>query len=226
MKSRSIKTIMAYFIMPLFFSLISIGIIILICLPLIQTILAMGNVYTGTNSSLKEATSVIYDEELANSQSELIEASNIEEIPLSEVTVPTNATQYGKIYCDRISFSAPLYLGDDANILRLGVGQYLGSSMPGFGKPILLCGHNTTYCLPLQYICDGDIISISTNYGLYEYEVTKTEVHNMNDSSAFDLSLQEEELIIYTCYPFNLIGHKTDRLFVYAKKISGANIIY
>lgn len=226
MKSKSFKIIMAYVTMPLFFSLLGVGLIILISFPVLRTIFTIGSVVTSPNNNATEISSVIYDENVASEVEAVLEADNIEEIPLADVTVPANSTQYGYISCERIGLSAPLYLGDDANILRKGIGQYLGSSMPGFGKPILACGHNTTYCLPLQYITEGDIISISTNYGLYEYQVSAVEVHHMTDGSAFDLSKDEEQLILYTCYPFNLIGHKVNRLFIYANKISGADIIY
>ena len=42
----------------------------------------------------------------------------------------------------------------------------------------------------------------------------------------FKLSSKEQEkLILYTCYPFEIIGYKSQRLFVYADKISGPTIL-
>lgn len=226
MNFKRVKTIMAYFIMPLFFSLIGIGIVILLFSPFLKSAISTGNAITGNVNTRSNKVYQLYDEELAIKTANTIEEMNLENIELSDVSMPTNSTQYGKIYCDRVGFLAPLFFGDDSNILRLGVGQYIGSSMPGFGKPILLCGHNTSYCLPMQYMEVGDVLCISTNYGLFEYTIDDLKVLNMSDPTAFNLNKNEEELILYTCYPFDLIGAKTDRLFIYAKKTNGPSVSY
>jgi sortase A len=72
----------------------------------------------------------------------------------------------------------------------------------------------------------GDVLCISTNYGLFEYTIDDLRVLNMSDPTAFNLNKNEEELILYTCYPFDLIGAKTDRLFIYAKKTNGPSVSY
>ncbi|MDF2568387.1 MAG: hypothetical protein K0R90_1843, partial [Oscillospiraceae bacterium] len=42
---------------------------------------------------------------------------------------------------------------------------------------------------------------------------------------AYDLSQKKEQLILYTCYPFNTLGLTSKRFFVYADKISGPQIV-
>lgn len=217
MTKKRIRQIMAYIYMPLFFTIIGYGIIYLAASPFIKTIGAIGSIITSDNvPDFSTDFNILYDDDTARKAS-----SDNSVVELSDITMPYYGTQYGVISCSRIDFNAPLFFGDNSSILRNGVGQYIGSGIPGFNMPILLCGHNTTFCLPLQYIEKGDIVTIKTNYGTYEYEITDTQVHNMNDRSAYDLGKNEEQLIIYTCYPFDMLGNKTNRLFVYGNKISG-----
>lgn len=221
MTNKRLRQIMAYIYMPLFFTLIGYGIIILSVLPFIGTVSTVGSIITSDGvPDFSTDLNILYDEDKAKEAA----VTNTDSVELEEITMPYYGTQYGVISCSRISLNAPLFFGDNATILRNGIGQYIGSSIPGFNMPILLCGHNTTFCLPLSYIEAGDIITIETNYGTYEYKVSHTEVHHMNDSSAYNLSANREQLIIYTCYPFNIVGNKVNRLFVYADKISGPDV--
>ena len=105
--------------------------------------------------------------------------------------------------------------------MRYGVGIYNGSFIPGYGKTILVAGHNNTYFNGLKYAKKGQIIKIRTNYGNYRYEITDTQIKDKNDRSAYDLSADHENLILYTCYPFDELGLTPNRFFVYAKPVSG-----
>ena len=61
---------------------------------------------------------------------------------------------------------------------------------------------------------------------MYQYQVSRTDVKDHNDSTAYDLLQEKEELVMYTCYPFEtMVGTKTDRFFVYCEKISGPTVI-
>ena len=98
--------------------------------------------------------------------------------------------------------------------------------LPGFNRTILIAGHSIPYFEPLGNIKTGDIISISTHYGDFQYKITNTKIADADDSSNYDLKQdKKEQLILYTCYPFELIGYKSQRLFVYADKISGPTIV-
>lgn len=221
MTKERMRQIMAYIYMPLFFAFLGYGIVYLAALPFINTVSTVGKIITSDGvPDFSTDFNFLYDKDEAHKAA----VSNSDTVDLKDITMPYYGTQYGVVSCDRISLKSPLFFGDNSTILRNGMGQYIGSSIPGFDMPILLCGHNTTYCLPLQYIENGDIINIETNYGTYEYKVTTTEVHDLNDTSAYDLGQSKEQLIIYTCYPFDVIGAKTNRLFVYCEKISGPKV--
>ncbi len=143
-----------------------------------------------------------------------------------DLSKPSENTRYATLVCDRLGINVPLYFGDSDMALLYGAGQYAGSSLPGYGSPILIGGHNTTYFSPLENVAVGDIFKIETNYGLYQYQVTSTSIVKDSDvDSAYSLS-GGEQLILYTCYPFVTVtpGTKTQRMFVYANKISGPSM--
>lgn len=48
---------------------------------------------------------------------------------------------------------------------------------------------------------------------------------NYLDMEAFDLSVKEELLMLYTCYPFEFLwSRKTDRYVVYGERIEGPDV--
>jgi len=147
-------------------------------------------------------------------------------VPSSEIVYPTGGTRYGKILITHESdiYDIPLYFGDTNPILRRGAGHYMGSHFPGEKSTILVSAHNNTYFNCLKYLKIGDIIEGRTNYGHYKYEVVKLRALDKNDSTAFDLSADYENLVLYTCYPFDTLGLTNKRYFVNTKLVSGPYI--
>jgi sortase A len=115
-----------------------------------------------------------------------------------------------------------VYWGDTDEVFKEGAGQYIGSFIPGYGGPILIGAHDSLYFEPLEEVQEGDIFILRTNYGEFEYQVTETKIASANDDEVFDNTTDEEQLVLYTCYPFGaLIGIKDQRFYVFADKISG-----
>lgn len=120
------------------------------------------------------------------------------------------ATGFGRIannkYC--------CFFGDGNTALNNGVGIYNGSSIPGYGKTILVAGHNNTYFNGLKYAKKNQKIKIRTSYGNYIYEITDVQIKTNTDKTAYDLSANHENLIkksldsiprtfYYTLFTFN-----------------------
>ena len=206
---------MAYVYMPLFFTIIGYGIVYVAALPILDVISSYGNLIISSN------TPNFDNNQLTSIFEAPVNKEDRATIPASEVTMPTEGTLYAQITCISAGLDAPVYFGDTNTILKNGVGQYTGSSIPGFGLPILLAAHNTTYFLPLQNVQVGDIVTITTSYGIYKYKITATKIVSKNATSAYDLAQKKEQLIMYTCYPFNMLGTLANRYFVYGDKISG-----
>ena len=140
--------------------------------------------------------------------------------------MPSYGDLFGKITIDSVNKTINLYYGDGNDQLRKGAGLFNGSFLPGFNRTSLIAGHSLPYFECLGDVNVGEIIKISTHYGDFEYKITDTKIGKATDESNYDLAQSEkEQLILYTCYPFELIGYKADRLFVYADKISGPTIL-
>ncbi len=135
------------------------------------------------------------------------------------IQIPEFGAHYGNIRCERINLTVPLYYGDSDTILEKGAGQYVAGGLPGEGRPVLVGGHDTVYFAPLEYIKDGDIVQIDTNYGIFQYVVTDIKIAEADDASAYPLYGEKEQLILYTCYPFkDLLGNRSQRYFVYCDR--------
>lgn len=144
------------------------------------------------------------------------------ELKRSEADLPNLGSCYGRILCEKIGLSAPLYYGDSDVILEKGAGQYISSGLPGEGRPILVGAHDIGYFEPLKDIEQGDRIELTTSYGVFQYQVTDITVGEASSIGKKELRHPYEELILYTCYPFGgFLEEKSQRYFVAAEKISG-----
>ena len=135
------------------------------------------------------------------------------------VEYPEYGTRYGNIKIDSIGINLPLYYGDMPSTLQNGIGQSSGAYFPGEGGSIICMGHNTkTFLYDLPTIANDAIIEVNTSYGDFKYQVYQTKVVSMYNQEELPIQKDEEILMLYTCYPVNTLGHKTDRFVVYAKR--------
>ena len=145
-----------------------------------------------------------------------------ETVNASDITYPKYGEMFGKISVENTSVQdVNLFFGDGSVALRNGVGIFNGSFVPGYGKTILVAGHNNTYFNGLKNAQEGAVVTIHTSYGNYTYSITKTEVRSASDPSELNLGADEENLVLYTCYPFDELGLTNERFFVYARFVSG-----
>lgn len=217
-KSSSMKRRFGYFLLPFFLSLIGYIVVIVTVFPLVSPLISsMGLVITTAESTDGSEVSSIFEP-----KPDLAEKDTVNE---KDIVMPVYGTHYAKLEIPEVSVSVDLYFGDSDKVLKKGVGQYIGSSLPGYGRPVLIGGHNNGAFNALQRVKVGDIVAITTSYGVYQYRVTGTSVADQSDKSAYDLSQDKEQLILYTCYPFNTLGLTNKRFFVYGDKISGPEIV-
>lgn len=215
---------LAYIVVPLALATVTAALLAALSFALLQPYqMMLGWFFDNTTSSqpqdlLAEAGTVIDGGTAAEA------AAQPESIPFSSITYPTAGDRYGSITISGTNVDAPVYYGDTTRILNQGVGTYMensGAGLPGEGKTILLAGHNNTFFNDLQHVEEGAVVTIATHYGVYTYEVTGTKILDYQDTSAYDFSREDENLILYTCYPFDALGFTSDRFFVYARYISG-----
>ena len=209
---------MALVLVPLSFTIICYLVLFLIISPIIEPVMSIYSLVASEYAPNLDDNSNkdLYKNKLVSSAT----------IKASEVVMPSYGDLFGKITIDSVNKTINLYYGDGNDQLRKGAGLFNGSFLPGFNRTSLIAGHSLPYFECLGDVNVGDIIKISTHYGDFEYKITDTKIGKATDESNYDLAQSEkEQLILYTCYPFELIGYKADRLFVYADKISGPTIL-
>ncbi len=145
----------------------------------------------------------------------------VQTIPLSGIPLPQVGDQYGQLTVSGTAIDAPIFWGDGDTQLNAGIGTYTGGKLPGFGGTIMLAGHTGTWLADMESVQLGATITLETHYGAYTYEITDMAVKNHEDRSAYDFSRSDENIIIYTCYPFRALGLTPERYFVYGKPLAG-----
>lgn len=123
---------------------------------------------------------------------------------------PKIGTQIGKVLINSIKLDYPLYHGDDDEELAKGIGHDPGTTLPGENGNVILAGHRDTVFRNLGNVKIGDIITIETSYGTFNYKAAKIRIVDENDRTVIVRS-DKEMLTVYTCYPFNYIGHAPKR---------------
>ena len=210
-----------FIILPIIFCVIIYLLCFAVLAPTAAYLLSVSNVFFSDNKKdFSEEYHNIFVPVEEKSETEKNENKN-QTVKISEITFPKYGEQFGELIIDDCQINNKLFFGDNDIALNNGVGIYNGSSIPGYGRTILVAGHNNTYFNGLKYAKKGQKVKIRTSYGNYIYEITDVKVAKATDKSAYDLTANYENLIMYTCYPFDELGLTPDRCFVYAKLISG-----
>ncbi len=133
---------------------------------------------------------------------------------------PSWGTIWATLNIPSINMEAPVYQGDTLDIIKYGIGHYAGSYYPGEGSTIIFAAHNSSqHFMRLPQLKIGDKVIVYASYGTYTYEVTNTKIIKDTDTDSLAIQTDKEELIMYTCYPVNVVGHKDKRYVVYAKLV-------
>lgn len=143
-----------------------------------------------------------------------------------EIKEPALNTAFAKIYSEELGINSYIYYGESYEALKEGVIMIENGRFPGYRTSTELYGYNTTHFDGLKNIKKGDIITITTNYGVFKYEVTSTLVSSKAHSDNLDQK-DEDILIIKTDYPLKTLNGVSDKTFIVnANRISGPTVIY
>ena len=217
--ARKLNRVMAYIYVPLLFSFLAYGVTYLMASDVIDLAVNLVSIISADHAPVFNTE---YNSVFVKDSVEIVEEEDgVETVKRSDVVMAGYGDLYAYVRCTRIALDAPIYMGDDYDILGRGVGQSFSSFQPGFNRVIVLCAHNNTFFNAFKNIELGDIVDIETSYGTYHYEVKETKVINETDTDAIDYGLDHERLIMYTCYPFDMLSHTPYRFIVYADLVSG-----
>ena len=216
-KARKIKRRLAYVYIPLIFAVLAFFVVRLVFTAIVPRYrdyktMAFGEPYD-YNEQLDQKGFVVYEGK---------DSTRFDNIAVS---VPAVDQQYAEIHSERLGIDAPVFWGDTNLILKSGVGTYCGSALPGYNSTILMSAHNTTHFKGLEDVQVGDVFDVNTTYARFEYVVDDIKVLNADDASAVNFNGKKEQLVLYTCYPFEPLASVSEqRLFVYCSKQSGPSV--
>lgn len=215
------KELAAFIAVPLAFLVALYSIIYVIGRPIIVPLQAIATLMTNTDG--KTVSDNYADSDYLST---LVTSSNgVETIKASGITLPTYGEKYAHISVTGTDVDCDVFFGDSNEIMRYGAGQYIGSSFPGFGGSILIAAHKTTYFMDLKNAKIGSVITLQTTYGVYTYTITDMQILDPADYlQIYNPDATEENLVIYTCYPFNMLGFSKQRYFVKAEYTSGPQV--
>lgn len=154
-----------------------------------------------------------------------IEKSTAEDVKLENLdgklqNYPSYGQKYATLKINKIDIELPVYFGDSLEILKKGVGHSSGSYMPGEGGSIIYMAHNSKDRFRrFSELKNGDIVTIETDYGTYQYKIYEEKIIKETDLDAVPVQKEKEILMMYTCYPLNNIGYATQRYVVYASPV-------
>lgn len=134
---------------------------------------------------------------------------------------PETNNFFATIKCKKAGLKdVKIYYNGDFSALKEGVVTQDDSVLPGFTGKTEIYGYKAMYFKNLEKLAAGDDISIVTNYGTFDYEVTKVEKIGKNDIVETDENI--ETLVLKTdLYAGITEKQKSGYLCVYAKQISG-----
>ncbi|MDR1643771.1 MAG: class D sortase [Clostridiales bacterium] len=212
--------IMNLIISPVAFFLIGVSVVAAVALPIVRPLMASVELVVRDNPPQfdwvpRDSFAEIVEEDLPEAN------DPIQPAPL---TIPAHGERYGQLRISSAGIDAPMYFGDSKRELSQGIGTYLGGGIPGEGRTILVSTHNNMDFHTLGDVKVGDEVLISTTYGKYVYKVVDIKLTTNVDTTAYDFDRKDENLIMYTCYPFDMLGLTPQRYFVYANYVSGPKL--
>lgn len=149
------------------------------------------------------------------------------DVPIVEPHLPGIGEPVGEIEIPRLALKAVILQGDSSQVLRRGVGHLPRTPMPGEWGNVGLAGHRDSFFRPLRHIRPGDMITLHTLKGQFQYRVESTRVVSPakfvstgNDGNIEAMAPTENrDLTLVTCFPFNYVGAAPHRFVVRAVQV-------
>ncbi len=119
---------------------------------------------------------------------------------------PPSVEQARRIQIPAIGVDSPIFQGDDWEQLKKGVGQHIGSALPGSDGNLVLSAHNDIYgeiFRHLDKLSPGDEIVVSTERQSYTYVIRKIQVVDPTDVWVMAPTDYASTTLI-SCYPYQV----------------------
>ncbi len=131
---------------------------------------------------------------------------------------PSIGEEIGELIIPRLNQSFPIYHGTDEDTLKMGVGHYPKSVLPGLTNNTVLSAHRDTVFRGLRHVELGDTLTIQSSAGEFTYKVKTIRIVDKNDSTVL-VPKPKATLTLTTCYPFYFLGDAKQRYVIVADLI-------
>src|SRR5690606_6026668 len=113
-------------------------------------------------------------------------------------TLPSPGEEIGSLTIPSVDLSYPVVQGTHENELKMGIGHFAGSTLPGQGGHVILSGHRETHFSKLEGLELGQQITFTTPYGDFIYETTDFKIVDAKDMT-IAVPTDYETLTLTTC---------------------------
>jgi sortase A len=175
-------------------------------------------------STVALATVSIYQMNSSSGSSYLPElGSSFTDNPKAVLPKPMVGDVIGTLSIPRMKKTIKIIEGTGSKELKLGVGHYVKSVLPGVSDNSVLAGHRDSVFRNLGDLKLGDLMTVRTSYGTFVYEVHKIRIVGANDRTVI-VPTDDAVLTLSTCYPFRFVGNAPKRYIVQAGLVIGEPI--
>ena len=121
----------------------------------------------------------------------------------------------GSITIPALKSTMPIYEGTEDAQLKMGVGHFEGSVLPGVTDNSVLAGHRDSVFSHLGKLHLGDLLIVKTAAGNFTYKIFAFRIVEADDRTVI-VPTPTAVLTLSTCYPFRYIGNAPKRYIVSA----------
>jgi len=121
----------------------------------------------------------------------------------------------GRLEIPVINLSAMVAEGVETRTLRRSIGHMPGTSLPGGQGNVVVAAHRDTFFRHLGKLQKGDVISIATLDGTFDYAVESVSIIDPDEKIVLR-DIGRPTLTLITCYPFYFVGSAPKRFVVHA----------
>ncbi len=121
----------------------------------------------------------------------------------------------GKITIPDLKQTLPIYQGTETAQLKMGIGHYEKSVLPGVADNSVLSGHRDSVFSQLGKLKVGEFVTVETVAGKFTYKISGFRIVGANDRTVI-VPTKTAVLTLTTCYPFHYIGNAPKRFIVSA----------
>lgn len=121
----------------------------------------------------------------------------------------------GKITIPDLKETLPIYQGTETAQLKMGIGHFEKSVLPGVSDNSVLSGHRDSVFSQLGKLKIGEFVIVETVAGKFTYKISGFRIVGANDRTVI-VPTKTAVLTLTTCYPFHYIGSAPKRFIVSA----------